>query len=378
MLAILKDNSIHNYIPIMKKIIFSILLLALLVISNSSYILAIEIPSVPEVSYGLCTDTVDNDQDGNADFADSDCTPFLPIPENTLAKCSDTLDNDQDGNIDLADADCSAYLPIPENTSLLCGDTNDNDLDGNIDLADSDCAPFLPTESVSTSTENTLSLCSDTNDNDLDGNIDLADSDCAPFLPVAENSALLCADTNDNDLDGNIDLADSDCAPFLPTTPATTTENTPVVNAGGAGGFSGSSFGSGSGFSSVPSAGTPVSAVATSSINDGIDMNCSQLFTTYMHIGRKNNVAEVTRLQAFLNRNLGTKINPTGFFGESTLSAVKLFQLKYSDTVLKPWVDAGLSTDLTTNPSGYVYKTTQRQINLLVCPLKDIPMPVLK
>lgn len=339
MLAILKDNSIHNYIPIMKKIIFSILLLALLVISNSSYILAIEIPSVPEVSYGLCTDTVDNDQDGNVDFADSDCTPFLPIPENTLAKCSDTLDNDQDGNIDLADSDCAPFLPIPENTTLLCADTNDNDLDGNIDLAD---------------------------------------SDCAPFLPVAENSALLCADTNDNDLDGNIDLADSDCAPFLPTTPATTTENTPVVNAGGAGGFSGSSFGSGSGFSSVPSAGTPVSAVATSSINDGIDMNCSQLFTTYMHIGRKNNVAEVTRLQAFLNRNLGTKINPTGFFGESTLSAVKLFQLKYSDTVLKPWVDAGLSTDLTTNPSGYVYKTTQRQINLLVCPLKDIPMPVLK
>lgn len=369
----------------MKKTLISIAIFALLAVGYTATTYAISIPAMPEISFALCTDGIDNDLDGNADLADSDCTAFLPTPENTLAACGDSNDNDLDGNIDLADSDCSAFIPVAENTALLCADSNDNDLDGNIDLADSDCAPFIPVTPVpaATSTENTLTTCGDTLDNDLDGNIDLADSDCSAFIPSAENTALLCSDSNDNDLDGNIDLADSDCAPFIPvatTTPATTTPPAPTTTTGG--GFGGSSgptgFGGGGGFSSGGlTAGTPVSGIATSS-TDGIDLNCARLFKTYMHIGRKNDIAEVTRLQAFLNKNLGTKISPTGFFGSATLSAVKLFQLKYSDSVLKPWVDAGLSTDLTTNPSGYVYLTTQRQINLLECPIAEIPMPVLK
>ncbi len=55
-----------------------------------------------------------------------------------------------------------------------------------------------------------------------------------------------------------------------------------------------------------------------------------------------------------------------------TFDAVKSFQLKYWDQILKPWVPFGLATDHTA--TGYVYKTTQRWINLTQCSTLDIPL----
>ena len=89
-----------------------------------------------------------------------------------------------------------------------------------------------------------------------------------------------------------------------------------------------------------------------------------------MKKGKVNNKAEVLRLQAFLNKNLNLKLKVDGVFGSQTEAAVKKFQLKYKDSTLTPW---GLKL-----PTGYVFKTTQRQLNLLVCPANDIPMPILK
>ena len=112
-------------------------------------------------------------------------------------------------------------------------------------------------------------------------------------------------------------------------------------------------------------------------VNDGSTDN-SEVITststcnamkTYIKKGRKNNVAEVTRLQTFLNQNLGLKISSTGFYGNKTFDAVRTFQLKYKDTILTPW-GIGYST-------GYFYKTTQRQMNMLLCPNVNFPMPVL-
>lgn len=96
---------------------------------------------------------------------------------------------------------------------------------------------------------------------------------------------------------------------------------------------------------------------------------CSVYLTTFMRIGPNNNAEEVKKLQTFLNENLGKTIPLTGYFGPLTEAAVKEFQTKYKDEVLTPW-------NLTT-PTGYVFKLTQRKINLLKCPTLTIPMPVL-
>ncbi|MES2985658.1 MAG: hypothetical protein V4686_00855 [Patescibacteria group bacterium] len=334
-------------------------------------------PPAVENTLALCTDTVDNDGDLLADQSDTDCAPFAapaPAVENTLALCSDDIENDGDILVDLSDPDCAPFAPIlssVENTLVLCTDNVDNDGDFLVDSSDPDCAPFAaPAPAV----ENTLALCSDDIENDGDILVDLSDPDCAPFvaqLSAVENNLVLCTDNIDNDGDLFVDLSDSDCAAFATTTPPTPA---PTISTSGTG-FT--SFSGGSSNPITASSGVTISDTIIAPI-DGEIAGCPALFTTYMKFGRKNHAGEVTRLQAFLNRNLGTKLSTSGFFNAETFSAVKLFQLKYSDSVLKPWVDAGLSTDLTTNPSGYVYLTTQRQINLLECPSANIPMPVLR
>lgn len=88
------------------------------------------------------------------------------------------------------------------------------------------------------------------------------------------------------------------------------------------------------------------------------------------YIGRgANNADDVTFLQEFLNKEMGLSLEVNGIFDDATKEAVKAFQLKYADEILKPW---GI-----TKPTGIVYKTTQRMINKLSCPGTDIPMPEL-
>ncbi len=73
-----------------------------------------------------------------------------------------------------------------------------------------------------------------------------------------------------------------------------------------------------------------------------------------MKRGGKNDVNEVKKLQRFLN------VKETGFFGKLTFNAVKAFQLKYADQILSPWGHK--------DATGYFYKTTQKQANLILCP----------
>jgi hypothetical protein len=102
-------------------------------------------------------------------------------------------------------------------------------------------------------------------------------------------------------------------------------------------------------------------------------LSCSPLLSTYLRQGMRSD--EVKKLQEFLNKELGLSIPVTGYFGPQTHEAVKAFQLKYADQVLKPWVPFGLQTDKT--PTGYVYKTTQRMVNMLSCSALDLPQPQL-
>jgi hypothetical protein len=52
-----------------------------------------------------------------------------------------------------------------------------------------------------------------------------------------------------------------------------------------------------------------------------------------------------------------------------TQNTVKQFQLKYAADILTPW---GI-----TEPTGFVYKLTQRKINLMTCSTLNLPYPVL-
>jgi len=255
---------------------------------------------------------------------------------------------------------------VPENTAVLCADGIDNDFNTLADLADPSCASFAPVPAAPAIAENTAVLCADGIDNDFNTLADLADPACAPFAPVpaapvlVENTAALCSDGIDNNFNTLADLADPSCAPFAPVAPTPST--------------GGGIFGGGMGTQPVTAtstatttitSGTPISTVVATS-TPGV---CDEMITTFIKKGAKNDSTEVKKLQAFLNKNLGLKISTTGFYGTATFNAVKKFQAKYKPSVLNPW---GI-----TDATGYFYKTTQRQANLLLCPAAEIPMPVL-
>ena len=142
-----------------------------------------------------------------------------------------------------------------------------------------------------------------------------------------------------------------------PTAPTPTPTPTPSSGGGGGGGIiSGSSS---YGFVNTNPTGGVVLGTSTEATSGQGAGSCSALLTQYLGLGRKNDTAQVKLLQTFLNGNLGTKLPVTGFFGPLTYAAVKQFQLKYKTAILDPW---GIS-----DPTGYVYKFTQYEINLLSC-----------
>ena len=117
-----------------------------------------------------------------------------------------------------------------------------------------------------------------------------------------------------------------------------------------------------------------VLGASTSTIPDGAVCN-TPLLITYMRLGFHNDPAQVKLLQAFLNKELGLSIPVTCFFGPMTEAAVKQFQLKYAAQILAPWLSHGLPD--ANSGTGYVYKTTQRWINLISCSALTIPEPTL-
>ncbi len=89
--------------------------------------------------------------------------------------------------------------------------------------------------------------------------------------------------------------------------------------------------------------------------------------TEYISFGGSNNPEEVRKLQTFLNRHMEAGLSVTGHYDRETMEAVKDFQYKYAEFILEPW---GIS-----EPTGFVYLTTQRMINAIEHPDQYFPMP---
>lgn len=76
-------------------------------------------------------------------------------------------------------------------------------------------------------------------------------------------------------------------------------------------------------------------------------------------LGANNNVAEVKKVQEFLNTFQKNNLVVDGVYKQVDVQAVNAFQLKYKTQVLSPWGAAA--------PTGIVYLTTKAKINALVC-----------
>lgn len=197
--------------------------------------------------------------------------------------------------------------------------------------------------------------CSDDLDNDEDGKIDAEDSGCwsSPNNPETYNE-------NDNDetdptpqsvdLCENID-GDQETVPDGYTSDGegqcTQTQQQTIRRS--------------SGSRIAPSlAGRVLGAEAT----------CGIYVDKFLKKGMKNNDKEaVKKVQEFLNNYMNSGIKVDGIFGEKTEQAVKAFQLKHADKILKPWNIK--------KPTGIFYITTQTEVNNIMCPELKLLIPAL-
>ena len=86
---------------------------------------------------------------------------------------------------------------------------------------------------------------------------------------------------------------------------------------------------------------------------------CSPYITTYLRQYGNNDPEEVIKLQNFLKQYVDGNVDVTGIFDTETRLAVESFQQQYASDILAPW---NMSTS-----SGYVYFTTQKKINEIMC-----------
>ncbi len=103
--------------------------------------------------------------------------------------------------------------------------------------------------------------------------------------------------------------------------------------------------------------------------------SCEIYLNSYIKPGANNEQSEVVKLQEFLNKYMGANIPTTGFYGPISQGWVKKFQEMFASEILDPWKAVGQSGEGT----AYVYKTTKRWINIMVCPelILELPMPPL-
>lgn len=102
----------------------------------------------------------------------------------------------------------------------------------------------------------------------------------------------------------------------------------------------------------------------------GAETTCGIYVDKFMRKGLKGNDEEaVKKVQIFLNDYMGSNLKVDGKFGVKTDAVLKAFQSKQSEKVLDPW---GLNA-----PTGIFYLTTQTEVNNIMCPALNLPIPTL-
>jgi len=86
---------------------------------------------------------------------------------------------------------------------------------------------------------------------------------------------------------------------------------------------------------------------------------CAAYISSYIKPGASNDPTQVRRLQFFLRDFANEPITPNGTYDSSTLAALMRFQRTHAEDILTPWGE--------TNPTGFVYYTTQTKINNMYC-----------
>ena len=205
-----------------------------------------------EDSQDLCSDGIDNDEDGLLDCLDPGCGMFCP--EDNSTTCNDGIDNDSDGLIDCNDDSCIDLSEIsfdqrePSNcpqldngelTYSFASTTLEFSVDGGMTFQDSPVFSNLTPGNYHLVYRDTITLCerettmvllsaqfecteesptecSDGIDNDGDGLVDCMEDVCASLDVCAqlETSTSACSDGIDNDGDGLADCQDPDCRFF--------------------------------------------------------------------------------------------------------------------------------------------------------------------
>ncbi len=170
------------------------------------------------------------------------------------------------------------------------------------------------------------------------------------------NSSTQCSDGLDNDTDGNIDSQDVGCQSGEGNSWNPDDDN--EINEGN---------NNSSGSSSSGSSRRTGSSVAGQVL--GAETSCGIYLDKYLKMGLKNDVEAVKKVQKFLNDFFKAGLVVDGVFGPLTDKHVRAFQLSHKTKILDPW---GLK-----GPTGIVYLTTQTEINNIICPPLDLPIPPL-
>lgn len=173
---------------------------------------------------------------GNTDYTGYGYMDFrnarLNNPENTATKCSNSIDDDLNGNRDCQELSCSSQPACQEDTALKCKDTIDNNLNGMKDCQELTCRA-LPgvCDEVNGNTDGSgTPMCANGVDDNGNGLVDCADASCAgyagctlvgeatcggnPIDNLGRPSSLdnCCSDVFDNDGNGTTDCSDVNCS----------------------------------------------------------------------------------------------------------------------------------------------------------------------
>lgn len=282
------------------------------------------------------------------------------IPE-TVYQCSDGIDNDQDSLIDYPnDPGCESTTDNDETDPTpvyQCSDGIDNDdsEDTLIDSQDPAChsdGNVLNSESYdgTINSENNgenVYQCSDGLDNDGDELIDFGND---PGCSSADDNDETDQKTEPTDVCPNIDGIQETVPEGMVLDNGSCVEEGNDGNNNDGGSSTGTMLGTRSG------------RVL------GAETTCGIYVEKFLRKGYKgNDKVAVGKVQQFLNDYMNSGLVVDSIFGPKTETALRAFQTKHADKILTPWN--------LTNPTGIFYLTTQTEVNNIMCPELNLPIP---